>query len=378
MRHVLRSLVQFLLVLFALYAYRQFQGGFVSNFLFFSFLGVAVFEGWSFVTLLAGFRGERTFSPSRLVSGETLEVALKITSRMPFPLCWLRVEEALPPKLNREEESPSFFHLCLFRRHIQSAYKMHALPRGEHAFTSMSWEGGSLFGLITMRGSLLSDDTVRVLPRLLDIGRLQQQGLISKLSAVRVSDDLEWSDVRLYQPGDKLSRIHWKASAKAGKWMTMRSLSDDEKNLFLVLDTGYLAYTDDAQFEKAVSLTATLERWARRQGFSVGLITVQGRALITIPPKNDLYWKQALERVLVRIERTTTPWRELFADDSRDWKEALWVVISGKDESLHKLRARMGKIVPYSSSKTRIMIVESMRVHRPGARYATRAGGEIR
>lgn len=362
MTYGFRSLIQFLMIFLILFAYRQFQGGFVSNFLFFSFLGVVVIELWSFLTLLAGFRAKRMFLGKRHVAGARLDVIVRITSHMPLPLCWLRIEENVPSKMAQEKQSPSFFHLFLFRRHGNSAYTLHDVPRGEHTFASLKWVGGSLFGLITMRGTIFSEETVHILPRLLDIGVFKQQSLSLLLHMVRSQEELEWSDVREYQPGDKLSRIHWKASAKAGSWMTIRTLVDDhEKNLMLVLDTGYFAYTDDAQFEKAVSLVATMERWARRRGYAVGLITVEGRAWTMIPPGRDPSAQRALEAALVRIERTTAPWGSVRIEDSSYPHNASWIVISGKDQA-DRLRRRMGAIVPEVASNVLLVTVENMRI----------------
>lgn len=367
MTYGFRSLIQFLIVFFILFAYRQFQGGFVSNFLFFSFLGVVVFESWSFLTLFIGFYGKRTFLGERHIAGENLDVTIRVTSRMPLPLCWLRLEENVPNKVEPSKRRPTFFYLFLFRRQAYRTYTLPSMPRGEHTFSLMQWEGGSLFGLITMRGTIFSEETVRVLPRLLDMGWFKQQGMLNLLHSVRAQDELEWSDVREYQPGDKLSRIHWKVSARIGTWMTMRTLTDDrDKNLMLVLDTSYSAYADDAQFEKAVSLAATFERWARHNGYAVGLITVEGRTWTTIPPGHDPFGQLALERVLVRIERTTAPWEKARIEDSRYRHEAAWVVITGKAQD-EGLRTNMGAIVPLTSSKVWMVTVENMRIRRLSA-----------
>lgn len=79
--------------------------------------------------------------------------------------------------------------------------------------------------------------------------------------------------VRDYRTGDALRQIHWKQSARQGKLLTnVPEIHRPEADISVLLITSPREYSDDEEFERAVSATATLvERWAQR-GYRVRLM----------------------------------------------------------------------------------------------------------
>lgn len=70
--------------------------------------------------------------------------------------------------------------------------------------------------------------------------------------------DLSFHALREYVPGDDRRHIHWKSTAKTGRFMIRQYEQTRRSRMLIVLDTRSEAYADDAEFELAVSTAASL------------------------------------------------------------------------------------------------------------------------
>ncbi|MDA6082961.1 hypothetical protein OSJ97_25830, partial [Escherichia coli] len=76
-------------------SYAMFQGGFVSWFLFYSFLPFALYAlGLSFYSL-NDFKVERILPKTEFNAGEQAVITLRITRRTVFPLLYLIIEDEM-------------------------------------------------------------------------------------------------------------------------------------------------------------------------------------------------------------------------------------------------------------------------------------------
>jgi uncharacterized protein (DUF58 family) len=86
-------------------------------------------------------------------------------------------------------------------------------------------------------------------------------------------------NIREYQSGDDARSIHWKISAKSPELMVRENERDDERRVTLVL-SNYLPGSDPGpqlkNFERAVTLTASLADYFLRKGMRVRLLTATG------------------------------------------------------------------------------------------------------
>src|SRR5690625_1931142 len=86
----------FIITLFILlYAYAMFQGGFVSWFLFFSFLPIGFYQIILMLYPLQRWEIKRTLSHHTLRAGDSIKVSIKMKRKIPFPLFYCIVEEVV-------------------------------------------------------------------------------------------------------------------------------------------------------------------------------------------------------------------------------------------------------------------------------------------
>lgn len=84
-----------------------------------------------------------------------------------------------------------------------------------------------------------------------------------------VSADLSFHAIRQYVPGDSRRHIHWKSTAKTGVHMVRQYEETRRARVAVVLDLRREEYSDDDEFEMAVSAAASLSVQGVRDGREV-------------------------------------------------------------------------------------------------------------
>ncbi|MEV1130850.1 DUF58 domain-containing protein [Agromyces sp. NPDC049794] len=93
------------------------------------------------------------------------------------------------------------------------------------------------------------------------------------------ASDIAFHALREYVPGDDRRFIHWKSSAKTGTFMVRQFEETRRSRLMVLLDLEPGAYTDDAEFELAVSTAASVGARAIRDARTVSfVVSGPGRA----------------------------------------------------------------------------------------------------
>ena len=97
-------------------------------------------------------------------------------------------------------------------------------------------------------------------------------------STVRVASDLSFHSLREYVPGDDRRHVHWKSTARTGTLLVREFLQTHRSLVVVALSTAPADYSDDAEFELAVSCAASVVGGLLRMDRTV--VTVAGREVI--------------------------------------------------------------------------------------------------
>lgn len=275
-----RNLLFIVMMLVILYAYAMFQGGFVSWFLFFSYLPILLYQFCLFVYPLHDIKVTRKFSSAAIFAGDTLHVTIEIKRSLPFPLLYTLVEEKLPDSLKRIDIGPRKYRYVnrpaqltinrnmkqaifpLFRRKMELTYEIKQIPRGEHVLEHIEIETGDIFGFIKKKVHLQSQSSLLVYPaeRQLIMNKQtfnsQQGALMNSVWHFHYTNMA--TGVREYVPGDKYSWIDWKQTAKNNHIMTKEFDQEKNQELLIILDRTKGSQFNPLLFEAAVELTNAL------------------------------------------------------------------------------------------------------------------------
>lgn len=244
-----------------MYAYAMFQGGFVSWFLFYSVVPLILYAFVIGFFPLKTIKVQRMLSVERLVANEPLQVTIHIRKPI-FPLFYLVVEDRMSLKLkNRlhDKTSSKAIFFPLFKRHLTFSYEVKSLPRGEHQFYSVIVKTGDLFGFIQKQTEIILEESFIVYPKI-ESFHWELTKLKSPVSHMKRQDMSEVVGIREYIPGDRLSWIDWKATAKQNQLVTKVFEQREVYQTLLMFDDSKLSYRQRSLilFERVVSVTASL------------------------------------------------------------------------------------------------------------------------
>lgn len=227
----------------------------------------------------------RKITPVRPAAGDTLtvEVEFSFSSRVPLP--WMIVADYWGGGWHQELLFPGF------RRKFAYSYSLENVPRGIHRIYGCSVSWGDLPGLFTGSCPAEGTDSFKVLPKPLYIGRAVPDSSVMHGAAADFHQGRggsgETADIRNYMPGDPLSRIHWKNSARRGTLQSRVPERDQGRMSCIVLANSLENYTAPVSalaprgqrssappaFEQAVSAAMGLMLAAERSGTYVQLFS---------------------------------------------------------------------------------------------------------
>ncbi|NMM51567.1 DUF58 domain-containing protein [Paenibacillus aquistagni] len=272
--HIRKYLVVYvsLLIYVSLVFYFLFQGGKTS----FMVLAMATVLGAYWIAGLFGgirkaegthqFGGERV-APIQAGSHIPVTLQLHMPGWMPIPYIEVRDELYRFDSLIHVQETIVFLDQ---KRTATLKYHTPILERGCYQFVRTTCTTRDLFGLFRYRGHFKNGQMLYVLPQMIPIqnwkhvskykGSLDPEAFFTKHRRESTVVD----GIRDYVHGDRLSRIHWNATARSGSLKSKQFEPEGAPMLAIVLDLSQGSYPTAASFELAVSIAASLMRYARR------------------------------------------------------------------------------------------------------------------
>jgi uncharacterized protein (DUF58 family) len=213
------------------------------------------------------------------------------------------------------------------RRSLSLARRLPGLGSGEHATLSMAvpthvrglvtMSGVGLwcedpFGLIARRVTVAPPAHVIVYPAPADVahderapgahprGRGPSQCAAGTTNAL--SGD-ELSGLRPYEPGDRLTRLHWPSLARSGELVVREFLEPRAGSLSLLVDLRPSAHAGDS-IEKTIARAAGFGIAALERGLTVELCTSTGDRMVVTP---NTAGRQTMLRALALLGPASAP-----------------------------------------------------------------------
>jgi uncharacterized protein (DUF58 family) len=279
-----------ILLLLITFSFGMFQGGFVSWFLFYSVLPIVLYSVSMAFYPIHRLKIERLISKDKLMAGEEVEITITLSRRSYFPLFYLVLEDVIPEALLRETRYDENAHQIqsrvllfpLFRKRLTYSYAISPAPRGLFKFDQITVRTGDIFGFVLKSTSVSVKDQIFVYPQYQEIerwepGKMLQTGM-KKVGKRSFTDYTSTVSVRDYVPGDRMSWLHWKASARSDKLLTKVFEQQRNDDFVIVLDHCEKSYGKyDWLFERGVSLAASLVHYAILKGGSIGYHPFKGK-----------------------------------------------------------------------------------------------------
>jgi uncharacterized protein (DUF58 family) len=269
------KLIVLLFLILLTFSYAMFQGGFVSWFLFYSFLPFALYALALAFYSIKDIKAERVYTKSEYNAGEKFKASIVLERKRRFPLFYAIAEEEVGVTLSghRDLQKAKTMIFPGFNSVFGFDYSIENLPRGEHTLVGVKFKTGDPLGLIEKEKLLPVENKILVYPAYQDmvyrpIAHHFDQGMTA--SKERVQRDTSMAiGVREYQPGDRFSWINWKATARRNVIMTKEFEQRQSHDVIILMDCA-----PDPRFEVVVSFTASVIRAILRKGAQAGLLTL--------------------------------------------------------------------------------------------------------
>jgi len=248
-------LIPFLLALFLIAALLRVDFFFTLAYLFF---GVYVLSRLWSRRALPQLAIRREFV-RRAFHGDEVSVTVRVHNNGRLPLTWAHVRESLPVELGVPARQNHVISLNPREAHHLS-YTLHCRKRGVYALGPLQVRTGDLFGLTSPASAESPPDRLIVYPRIVPLEKL---GLPTRspLAAIPArtplfEDPARVTGVRDYVPGDSLRRIHWTATASAGRLLVKNYQPAIARETVICLDLNAESYDIRGRYD-AIELAIT-------------------------------------------------------------------------------------------------------------------------
>lgn len=293
-----RNVCGIIVLMLISFCFAMFQGGFISWFIFYTFLP---FGAYSMILLfypLQAFKVERRISKHECQAGESVDMTLVFSRKNRLPLLYMVVEEDLPMELEKKT-----LVFPGFKQSFQLTYTLENLPRGEHVIQSVRFKIGDFFGLYEKEATVHAPLKLTVFPAYQELNYKQlehvfDQGQVGTTKKIQREHSVV-SGIREYQPGDQLSWINWKATARTSEIMTKEFEVQKNRDVFIMLDEYASPF-----FEEAIVLAASLVHALIKKGMDVGLTSTG--SMEVVPAKGGSKQRRRLFYRLAKSRATHT------------------------------------------------------------------------
>ncbi|MHA6484812.1 DUF58 domain-containing protein [Paenibacillus sp. strain BS8-2] len=228
-----------------------------------------------------------------LMAGSSLDVTVDVRIPGYYPLPYVIVRDSFVRHDGRSFRFETSF-VPSWKRTGLIKYQTPPLPRGDYRFSETECLAYDVFGLFEHSGSFPTESAFSVLPQTIPLRQWSgfQRGIrgpYSHASASRsAKETTQINGVREYHYGDRLSRVHWNATAKTGEWKSKAFERESLPRTLVILDRHSPTYGESSdRFELAVSVAASFMEHGLKEDTAMGLLS-PGDKLTMLPPRSGM------------------------------------------------------------------------------------------
>lgn len=255
----------------------------------------------------------------RAFSGDQVTVDLVIENQSRLPIPWLEIHESLPVQLS----TPPFHQTVVSvagRRTHRVRYTLNCRQRGYYSIGPLTLELGDLLGLTKRSQIQVEPQHLIVYPRVLPLEKLKlptHSPLVALPARTPLFEDpARLMGVREYQRGDSPRRIHWTATANAGRLLVKRYEPAIARETLITLNLNQADYQQRRRYtatELAITVAASLANHIIvNEKLPVGLSTeawdplADQVARFHLPPRKERAHLMHILEILARVDVAET------------------------------------------------------------------------
>lgn len=317
----IKKIVVLIFVLLTILFYALFQGGFVSWFLFYSFIPFGVYALLLSLYPIKSFYIKREINQTSFKAGEQLVGEIYLKRRIPIPLAYLIIEEIVPNHLQvcQLEKNAKVMLFPWFKREMTYQYIINSMPRGVHHFSKIRVKFGDLLGLIEKEFEYTCSEKFLVYPKIIPIDyrrfrSVDNQGMTTSNRYMH-RDTTIAVGAREYKPGDRLTWIDWKSTARKNTMMTKEFEQQQSRDVVILMDR-----MKSNEFEHIVTFSASLTKAILKRGAKVGFISIGlDRAVFPITNR-DVHEQNIYDHLATVQDDAPQPFSRIIDNEKKEFR----------------------------------------------------------
>lgn len=269
--------------------------------LLFYLTGKKVISGFRTLNNVNGDQGNFVY-----VAGQSIEGRLTVRLKVWFPPPFMQIDECLE---RHDGTVFSFGGLITtgFKGFTKFRYTFEHIPRGLYSFLPIKCTSYDAFGFIKQNRAFSYDTSIKVLPKQLSNEQWQTlfRGYIGEYAFITYNpfskESNQQAGIREYHYGDKISKIHWNATARTGEWKSKDFEKESVPRTMIILD----CYVEDpykqnihSPFELAVSTAATLFEFGLKQHSAFGFISNSEEVFVSVPQLGEVHYSEVMNHLM--------------------------------------------------------------------------------
>ncbi|MFZ5875523.1 MAG: DUF58 domain-containing protein [Nitrospirota bacterium] len=235
---------------------------------------------WMPSAALKGLSAVRTLS-AVVTEGDDIELAIRVSNPSWRRRLMVEVEDSVPAAEPTARRPSAFLATLGARETRHIPVRVSAYKRGAYTVGPLVIRSAAPLGLLTARRQLPgTDGSVIVYPQTFVIASLPLMAARSTAitgfeALARAGGSDEIFGARDYRSGDMLRHVHWPATARRGQLVVKEFEFRASTDVTLMMDLhagSFVGREKDSTLEYAVTVAASIARYALPRGHSVGLL----------------------------------------------------------------------------------------------------------
>lgn len=269
----------------------------------------------------------------RAVTGDSMSLKTDFYNAGFIPIPYLKVNASLPLRLTGEEQKQRIYSV-MPEMIVSLSRNFNCMHKGVYKVGEIETEFEDILGIFRWRKIFNDERYLIVYPkvhllRYFDIPMRQQFGTAA-VKHNAYEDFASTKDIRKYNIGDSLKKMHWKVTAHRGDFFVRNVELNASVDLNVFLDLYDYGFPEETAFdleEKAAECTVSIIRYALSNSMSVNF-TAKGDEMVNLSAKRVDRFNQFLDVISLLSSKGDIPIADLVRKEARklDWDATIVVV----------------------------------------------------
>lgn len=249
--------------------------------------------------------GELQLPKVEVMAGEEIKIKYSIANNLPIYFPWLELDNQLVYRLTGKKEEKVIFPLAP-RDMIKGETVAVCRRRGLFEVGTMQLIIKDPMSFYSLSKKINDPIKLKIFPQITTLHHFNIKAS-QQIGDLRVRDPLfqdisEISDIKQYQQGDPIKKIHWGASARAGQLMVKNYEQRGDTQIVLLIDSFAKNYIDDKEGwieDKLVETAASIIDYSLKRNLSTILYNVDEKSSREVKGDNPQYLKKFMNELVI-------------------------------------------------------------------------------